>query len=60
MKRGYRGRKKFEKHNYLLGVLVFVMVVGIVAIVATAVQDFRARSGMFTTSGQVREYWRNK
>ncbi len=46
-----------KKHNWLYGVLVFVIVVGIVAMVATAVQDFRARSGMFTTNGQVREYW---
>ena len=53
-------RKRFTKHNYLFGALVLVMVIGIVVMVATAVQDFRARSGMFTTTQQVREYTRNK
>lgn len=53
-------RKRFTKHNYLFGALVLVLVIGIVVMVSTAVQDFRARSGMFTTTEQVREYWRNK
>ena len=59
MKKGYK-RRKFVKHNYLLGALILVMVIGLVFTVVTAVQDFRARSGVFTTNEQVREYWRNK
>ena len=53
-------KKRFAKHNYILGALVLVLVIGIVVMVATAVQDFRARSGMFTTTQQVREYRRSK
>ena len=59
MRKGYK-RRRFAKHNYLLGALILVMVIGLVFTVATAVQDFRARSGMFTTTQQVREYRRNK
>ena len=51
-------RKRFTKHNYIFGALV--LVIGIVVMVSTAVQDFRARSGVFTTTEQVREYRRNK
>ena len=53
-------RKRFTKHNYIFGALVLVLVIGIVVMVSTAVQDFRARSGVFTTTEQVREYRRNK
>ena len=53
-------KKKHTRHNYLYGALVTLVIIGIVFMIATAVQDWRSRSGAFTTSGQVREYWRNK
>ena len=49
-----------KKYNWFYGLLVFLVVVGTVFMVFTAIEDWRSRSGVFTTSGQVREYWRNK